>query len=55
MFVCLCVCVFGVCVYDSNTFFTGSKCGRAVGSQLTLHAVGQGDYGGQSPLCRAPP
>ena len=39
---CLCLC--------SNTFFTGSKCGRAVGSHANLSAGGQGAYGGQSPL-----
>jgi len=28
------------------------KCGRAGGSYANLSAVGQGAYGGQSPLCR---
>jgi len=31
---------------------TGDRVPCAVGSHANLSAVGQGDYGGQSPLCR---
>jgi hypothetical protein len=33
-----------------SNFFSLGKCGRAVGSHSTLNAVGQGAYGGRSPL-----